>query len=179
MNKKLFASALFAVAAFVSTGASAAISYSNSVVGLPLQSDNALVNPGGTSRANDLVIAAGVDTTDIPADSEIIIRLPTGLNFSGAPTYKVTPATVNQGLTLKDNTTFGDPTLGTDVGVTLFDTDADGGMDRAVVVVSAAALAGDSMTVSVNVTASSSATVGTKKSIYHRQWWTCTNSRCG
>jgi len=166
MNKKIFATALIALAAFVSTGASAsigasaAITYGDSVVS-SAQTDNALVNPGGTSRGNDLTIQAG-NATVIPADSEIIIRLPAGLNFSGAPTYAVTPATPTEGLTLKDNTEFGDPTLGEDVGVGLFDTNADGGMDRAVVTVSSAAGAGDTLTVSVNVIANSDATVGTK-----------------
>ena len=163
MNKKIFATALFAIAAFVSTGASAAITYGNSV-GAGVQTDDALVNPGGSAqRANDLTIVAGTSTTDVPADSEIIIRLPAGLNFSGAPTYLVSPATPTQGLTLKDNTAFGDPTLGENVGVELFDTDADGGMDRAVVTVSAAANVGDELIISSSVAANSDATTGLKK----------------
>ena len=161
MNKKIFATALFAIAAFVSTGASAAITYGNNVGGVNIQNENSQVNPGGTSRANDLTIVSG--GTDVPADSEVIIRLPAGINFSGTPTYLVDPKTANAGLTLKDNTAFGDPTLGADAGVDLFDTNADGGMDRAVVTVSSAALTGDTLTISINVTANSDATVGDKK----------------
>jgi len=164
MNKKIFATALFALAAFVSTGASAANTYSNTVGVAPnAQTDNAVVGKGSTSRANDLRVTVGVTDKDIPADSEIIIRLPAGLNFSGIPTYSVGPAVVDQGLTLKDNTTFGDPTLGTDVGIQMFDTNGDGGNDRALVVAAAAADAGDTLTISINVTADADATAGVKK----------------
>lgn len=164
MNKKLFKAALFAVAAFVSSIAAAQVSYVNTIATTP-QTDDALVNPGGTARANDLKLGFGA-ATDAPADSEIIIRLPAGLNFTSAPEFTVLAQDPVAGLTLKDNTTFGDPTRGpSNVGVELFDTNADGGNDRALVTVSAAPNVGggDSLTVSVRVTANSDATAGLKK----------------
>lgn len=166
MNKKIFATAFIVAAAFVSSIASAAITYSNSVGNAGYaQTANAKVLAGGSAvRGNDLEITAGVGGAmgDIPADAEIIVRLPKGLNFDGAPSYLVTPATATQGLTLKDGTEFQDPTLD-DPGITLFDANGDGGMDRAVVEVGASALAGDTLTISVNVTADSTTTAGVKK----------------
>jgi hypothetical protein len=160
MNNKIFATALFALAAFVSTGASAAgVIYSNSV-DAGAQTGDAVVNVGTSGRANDLYIEDGAGGL-LPADSEVIIRLPAGLNFSGAPTYLVTPNVENAGLTLKDDTIFGDATLGADAGVQLFDTNADGGMDRALVTVSAESDAGDLLVISLAVTADADATVGT------------------
>jgi hypothetical protein len=161
MNKKLIASALLASAAFVSTTASADVLYDNSV-GVGAQTSNALVNPGGTARANDLTLEFdGFDNT--VADSEIIIRLPAGLNFSAVPIFEIDPAAPNSGLTLKDNTEFGDPTRGENAGVEWFDTNADGGYDRAVVTVSSVDDFGDMMTINVSVTANADATIGTKK----------------
>jgi hypothetical protein len=126
MNKKIFASAIFAMAAFVSTYASAAVTYTNSVADPGYaQTANAVVGAGGGSvRGNDLIIGSGANG-NIPADAEIIVRLPAGLNFDGAPSYLVSPATPTQGLTLKDGTEFQDPTLN-DPGITMFDTDGDG-----------------------------------------------------
>jgi hypothetical protein len=153
-------------AAFVSTIASAAVTYGTSVgASGSAQTANAKVAAGGSSvRANDLTVQAGVGgaTPDIPADAEIIVRLPAGLNFDGAPTYLVTAATPTQGLTLKDGTEFGDPTLD-DPGVSLFDTNGDGGMDRALVTVAAAAAAGDTLTISINLKAGSTVKAGVKK----------------
>jgi hypothetical protein len=170
MNKKLFASALFAAAAFVSTTASAAITYQNSnqssatpATGYIQMGDAKVAAGGGSVRGNDLVIISGGGTpSDIPASAEIIVRLPKGLNFDGAPSYKVTPATPSLGLTLKDGSAFGDPTLDAP-GVALFDANADGGMDRAVIVVGAAAAVGDKLAISINVVADSTATAGVKK----------------
>jgi len=166
MNKKLFKSALFVAAAFVSSIASAAITYDNSVTdaikGTYEQDANAVVTAGGGSvRANDLIILGG-NNGDIPADSEIIVRLPDGLNFDGEPSYLVGPATLTQGLTLQDATEFGDPTLD-DPGIELFDTNGDGGMDRALVTVAAANLANDTLTISISLTAAADVTAGTKK----------------
>lgn len=166
MKKKLFASALFAVAAFVSTIASATLDYDNSKtnsLGLGyLQSGNAKVTPGGNSvRANDLIIKVNAHT-DIPKDAEIIIRLPEGLNFDGAPSYLVSPGTPTVGLTLKDASEFGDPTLDAPK-VTLADANGDGGMDRAVVTAAAAGANADTLTITINLTASASATAGAKK----------------
>ena len=172
MNKKIFATALFALAAFVSTGASAAVTFGNSVgLASSSQTADAVVGQGGTARANDIttVIGAGGATGDLPKNGEIILRLPTGLNFDGAPYFSVTPATSGAGLSLKDGSSFGDPTLGEvfgtktpTVGVELFDTDGDGGMDRAVAVAAANAAAGDTLTISISVKAASTATVGNK-----------------
>lgn len=156
MNKKIFASALLAVVGFVITNAASAVTYDNSVTdvgGKYNQTNNAIVGAGGPSvRANDLIITAQTSGigADIPANGEIVIRLPEGLNFDGAPTYLVSPAVANNGLTLKDASQFGDPTL-TEPGIALFDTNGDGGMDRAVVTVKAAADAGDQLYISSNI----------------------------
>jgi len=168
MNKKLFASALFAVAAFVSSIASAQLTYDNSKTNALgtgyLQDGNAKVSPGGASvRANDLLIKVnGNAGTQIPKDAEIIIRLPAGLNFDGNPSFLVTPGTPTVGLTLKDDSEFGDPTLDAPK-VQLFDANGDGGMDRALVTAAAAGMNADTLTISINLTASASATKGVKK----------------
>jgi hypothetical protein len=165
MNKKLFASALFAAGAFVSTSALAALGFANSVGNTTdgyLQTDHAKVAAGGDPvQANDIIIDVG-GATDIPAGKEIVIRLPKGLNFSEVPGFKVTQRTPGVGLTLKDGTEFGDPTLD-DPGVSWADANGDGGYDRAVVTVGAAGIAGDSLTISVNLTADSTVTAGAKK----------------
>jgi hypothetical protein len=167
MKKKLFKSALFAAAAFVSSIASATITYDNSVTdaikGTYAQTDNAVVTAGGGAvRANDLILRANTGATDMPADSEIIIRLPAGLNFDGEPSYLVGPITPTQGLTLKDGTEFGDPTLD-DPAIEMFDTNGDGGYDRALVTVAAASGAGDTLTISINLTADADVSAGVKK----------------
>jgi hypothetical protein len=64
------------------------------------------------------------------------------------------------GLTLVDE--FGGPTLD-QPAVTWSDTDLDGGMDRAVVVVKGASTANNTLTISVNVTAGSDVAKGVKK----------------
>jgi hypothetical protein len=163
MNKKLFASAIFAIGAIVSsTTALAANSYNNSVNTNANQGGNAVTTAGGDPvRGNDLTIQSGV-AKDMAAKSEIVVKLPDGINFAAVPGYKVTPATPGQGLSLVDGSEFGDPTLD-DPGVTWFDTDGDGGMDRAVVVVKGDSAAGDTLTISVNVTAGSDVTAGVKK----------------
>ena len=163
MNKKIFTKALLAVAALVfSTVASAAITYSTSV-GVGGQTDNAVVTSGGGSvRANDLIIIDPNATPIIAADDEIIVRLPAGINFDGSPSYLVTRAgggSATTGLTLKDGTVNGDPTLD-EPGIALSDTNGDGGMDRALVTVSSDSKAGDSLTISINVTAGADVTDG-------------------
>ncbi|MDC1527708.1 hypothetical protein N8600_01445 [Gammaproteobacteria bacterium] len=172
MNKKIFATALFALAAFVSSGASAAVTFGNSVnLASSSQTADAVVGQGGTARGNDItaVIGAAGASPDLPKDGEIIVRLPTGLNFDGTPYFRVSPATSGAGLSLKDSSSFGDPTLGEvfgtttpTVGVSLYDTDGDGGMDRAVAVAAANAAVGDTLTISITVKAASTATVGNK-----------------
>jgi len=165
MNKKIFASALFAVAAFVSSIASAATTYDNSNTNSGyLQDGNPKVAPGGASIQGNvlLITVTGNAGTEIPKDAEIIIRLPEGLNFDGSPSYLVTPGTPTVGLTLKDASTFGDPTLSAPK-ITLFDANEDGGMDRAVVTAAAAAKDSDVLTITAKVIASASATKGAKK----------------
>jgi hypothetical protein len=168
MNKKLFASALFAVAAFVSSIASAQLTYDNSntdALGLGfLQDSNPKVAPGGAVVAGNVLVIKvnGNAGTQIPKDAEIIIRLPAGLNFSGTPSYLVTPGTATIGLTLKDPSEFGDPTLD-NPKITMFDANGDGGMDRVLVTAAAAGLDSDTLTITANVTASASTTAGTKK----------------
>jgi hypothetical protein len=154
MNKKLFASAMFAVAAFL-TNAASAVTYDNSETnGGYQQTGNAKVGAGGAAvRANDLIVTAqssGV-SADIPAGSEIIVRLPKGLNFDGAPSYMVTTGSPD-GLTLVDDSEFGDPTRDAPK-VELFDANNDGGMDRAVVTVKASGQAGDIVVISSNIVA--------------------------
>ena len=157
MNKKIFTTILFTLATFV-TNAAFAVTYGNSVA-VGAQVGDARVAAGGISvRANDLIITAetsAITTTpaDIPSGSKIIVRLPVGLNFDGAPSFIVT-SSFNNGLTLLD--AIGDPTRG-QVGqaapaVTLSDTNADGGMDRAEVTVGASGLKTDKVTIQSNVT---------------------------
>jgi uncharacterized protein (UPF0333 family) len=123
-----------------------------------------MVGPGGAVvRGNDLIItSSGGTPSDIPAEAEIIIRLPDGLNISGTPSYQVIPNTPTQGLTLKDGTVFGDPTLD-NPGIQQFDTNGDGGMDRILVTTGAAAIAGDKLVISINLSATAAATAGAKK----------------
>jgi hypothetical protein len=91
MNKKIFATALLAIATFVSTGVSAAVTFGDSTdaINASGQDANAIVSQGGTARANDIVlgIGSGGSTGDLPKDGEIIVRLPAGLNFDGAPFF--------------------------------------------------------------------------------------------
>jgi len=171
MNKKIFATALLAIAAFASTGASAAVTYQNSTDLSVAQGTDSIVGQGATTRANDikLTIGSGGATGDLPKNGEIVVILPAGLNFSGVPSFLVGQQTTGAGLGLKDSGTFGDSTVGekygvaSTVGVALFDTNSDGGMDRAVVVASANAAQTDTVTISMDVTASADAKAGLKQ----------------
>ena len=166
MNKKLFKSALFAAAAFVSSIASAQITYDNSVTDNGyVQGANAVVGAGGPSVvANTLVVRAGKPAvgSDIPADAKIIVRLPDGLNFDGEPSYLVSPAVATQGLTLADTTTSGDPTLD-DPAIKLDDTNGDGMPDRAEVTAAAAAKVGDYLFITANIKANAYVKPGVQK----------------
>ena len=121
-----------------------------------------------TARANDIKITLSQTNADkeLPKDGEIIIRLPEGLNFSGQPSFLVGRGTSGN-LSLKDSSSFGDATPGEaygatpTVGVTLFDTNGDGGMDRAVTVAASNGGGTDSVTISMDVTADAKATVST------------------
>ena len=70
MNKKIFATALLAIAAFVSTGASAAVTFGDSTdaINASGQDANAIVSQGGTARANDIVLRHRLrgSTGDLP-----------------------------------------------------------------------------------------------------------------
>jgi hypothetical protein len=172
MNKKIFALALYALAVLGSMSASAAITVTSSAYNTTdgyVQDANAKALAGGASvRANDIIIDAG--STDIPVyssangtDGLIVLRLPKGLNFSGDPLFKVTSAISGQGLNLKDGA--GDPTINSAASsptITYTDANGDGGNDRAVVTVGRAAAAGDSLTVSINLTVDAGVSAGTK-----------------
>lgn len=165
INKKIFASALFIVGAFVSSIASAAITYTNSKdFAGDAQNANAIaVAGGGSVRANNLILSFGA-AADVAADKDIIVRLPAGFNFASDPMYLVERSggpTATTGLTLKDKTEFGDPTLD-DPKITLNDTDGDGKNDRALVTVSSTNTAADTLTISIWVTADT-ATAGNGK----------------
>jgi len=168
MKLKILSSLFLAAIAFVNSYAFAAVTYddSNDDAGYA-QTGDAEVVQGASARANDIIITYADGTTaDISSATEIIIRLPDGLNFASTPKYKVEPSTSSLGLTLKDDA--GDPTISSPK-VIMTDTNGDGGMDRAVVETSTAAALtttgynGDTLTISVNVTADSDATVGLKQ----------------
>jgi len=167
MNKKIFATVLLAIATFVSTGVSAAVTFENSYDDLSVgQGADSIVGQGATARANDIKITLSQTNADkeLPKDGEIVVRLPEGLNFSGQPSFLVGRGT-NGNLSLKDSSAFGDATPGEaygatpTVGVTLFDTNGDGGMDRAVVVAASNGGATDTVTISMDVTADAKAKV--------------------
>jgi hypothetical protein len=172
MNKKIFALALYALAALGSMSASAAITVTSSAYNTTdgyVQDANAKALAGGASvRANDIIIDSS--GTDIPTastsngtDGLIVLRLPKGLNFDGDPLLVVTPATSGAGLNLKDGA--GDPTINSATSsptITYTDANGDGGNDRAVLTVGRAAAAGDSLTVSINLTVDAGVTAGTK-----------------
>jgi len=154
MNKKIITAAWLVLTTFVSSIASAAVIHTNSVndsFGNGQSADSEVV-PGGSVRANDVIMVFGAGG-DIAAKDEVVIRLPDGLNFTQAPTFKVTPATATTGMLLKDSV--GDPTLET-AATSLSDTNGDGLNDRASVIV---AVGGgwdtkpDTLTVSVHLSA--------------------------
>jgi len=64
MNKKIFATALLAIAAFVNTGASAAVTYQNSTQLSVGQGAGSIVGQGATARANDIKITLSQLTAD-------------------------------------------------------------------------------------------------------------------
>jgi len=166
MNKKIFATALLAIATFVSTGVSAAVTFADSTDLSVAQGADSIVGQGATARANDIKITLSQTNADkeLPKDGEIVVRLPEGLNFSGQPSFLVVRG-ASGNLSLKDSSSFGDATPGEaygvtpTVGVTLFDTNGDGGMDRAVAVAASNGGATDTVTISMDVTADAKATV--------------------
>ncbi len=169
MNKKIFATALLAVAALTSFSASAAISLQtsngNSNAGYA-QGGNAMAAAGGSSvRANDILVAMSADDDlQVKGASDnkgfVTVRLPKGVNFDGAPGFSVSSLTPSVGLTLKDSA--GDPVT-KEPGVALSDTDNDGGMDRAVIEVSRANVAQQTLTISINLTVGADVVAGVKQ----------------
>jgi hypothetical protein len=169
MNKKIFATALLAVAALTSFSASAAISLQTSVNNSNAgyaQGGNAMAAAGGSSvRANDILVAMSAnDDINIKTSSNnggsVTVRLPKGVNFDGAPGFSVSSLTPSVGLTLKDSA--GDPVLN-EPAVALSDTDNDGGMDRAVIEVARANVAQQTLTISINLTVGADVVAGVKK----------------
>jgi len=153
MTKKIFTAAWLVLTFLVSYSASAAVKYTNSVSDTfaNTQDSDAEVVPGGTVRANDIIMVFGA-LGDADADDEIVIRLPDGLNFSKAPTFTLNPATPTTGALLKD--AVGDPALET-AATSLSDTNGDGLNDRASVIAATqlGGNGGDTLTISVHVTA--------------------------
>jgi hypothetical protein len=153
MTKKIFTAAWLVLTFLVSYSASAAVTYTNSVndATVNTQSSDAEVVPGGTVRANDIIMVFGA-VGDADADDEIVIRLPDGLNFSKAPTFSLVQATATTGALLKD--AVGDPALET-AATSLSDTNGDGLNDRASVIAATqlGGNGGDTLTISVHVTA--------------------------
>jgi len=166
MKLKTFATMLLAAFGLFSSAVFADVLYQDSTDGQSYaQVGNAEVVVGASARANNILITYNDGTTpDITVDTEIILRLPDGLNFASTPEYTVTPSTTALGLTLKDAA--GDPAT-TKPLVVLSDTNGDGGDDRAVVTVATAAAlsttgyAGDTLTIAVTVTADDDAAVST------------------
>jgi hypothetical protein len=167
MNKKIFASAILAVTALISSSAFAAITLKSSVGNTTdgySQNANAVIAAGGDSvRANDIVVSMSADG-DLPikttgVNGTLVVRLPKGINFDGAPTFGIRSLTPSVGLTLKDSA--GDPTL-TDPAVTMSDANGDGGMDRAEISIARTNVALQTLTISINITADSTVTKGTK-----------------
>ena len=161
-----YAKAIIAAATLVSSGAFAALTLDDSADGDTVrsaaQSTTALVKIGGASaRGNEIeldVTAVG----DLAVADTVVFRLPVGVNFVGAPTFKVTPVTSGVGVSLKDSA--GDPSLTSPI-VTLTDTNADGLMDRASVVVATANLinsvgVGDKISMLADITAASTVKAG-------------------
>jgi len=153
MTKKILTAAWLVLTFFVSSFASAAVTYTNSVndTFANTQDSDAEVVPGGTVRANDIILVFGA-VGDADAKDEIVIRLPDGLNFAKAPTFSLTQATATTGALLKD--AVGDPALVTEA-TSLTDTNGDGLNDRASVIAATniGGVGGDTLTVSVHVTA--------------------------
>ncbi len=120
MNRKFLQSVLAMVALFLSSVAMAQVTTS---------ANNPIVATSGTVVFKDQAVTVPQDASDTIAGGDtVVMRLPAGMNFSGTPTATGT----GNGLQLRINAS-GDPG---DAGlVSLSDTNADGGMDRAVVTI--------------------------------------------
>jgi len=173
MKNKILTSVWFVLAALASSFATAATVTNSEAFGVYDQTADAELVLGTSGRVNDVIIqfssaAKEVDKASgsTPA-SEIVLRLPDGVNFASAPTFAVTAGSSTSSVSLLDSA--GDPTL-TDALVTMSDTNNDGENDRAVVTVASPnvfgnATNGDSITVTVRVKAGTDAVkdIGTKQ----------------
>lgn len=159
-----YAKAIIAAATLVSSGAFAALTLDDSANGdtisSTVQASTALVKIGGASARGNEIELDMTAAADLAVADTVVFRVPVGVNFVGAPTFKVTPETAGVGVSLKDSA--GDPSL-TSPLVTLTDTNADGLMDRASVVVATANLVagsggGDKISMQADITAASTVT---------------------
>jgi len=173
MKYKILTSAWLVLAALASTFASAATVTNSEALGTYDQTTDAELVLGTSGRVNDVIIQFSSSAKEVdkasgatPA-SEIVLRLPDGVNFASAPTFAVTAGSATSSVSLVDSA--GDPSL-TDPLVTMSDTNNDGENDRAVVTVASPNVSGpgtngDSITVTVRVKAGTDTKkdVGTKQ----------------
>ncbi|MBT3709597.1 MAG: hypothetical protein HOG19_09165, partial [Gammaproteobacteria bacterium] len=166
MNIFKYAKVIIAAATLVSSGAFAALTVDDSAngdtVASAAQGATAQVKIGGASARGNEIELDMTAAADIAVADTIVFRLPAGVNFVGAPTFKVTPETSGVGVSLKDSA--GDPSL-TSPAITLTDTNADGLMDRASVVAATANLiagggGGDKISMQADITAGTGVTAG-------------------
>ena len=166
MNIFKYAKVIIAAATLVSSGAFAALTVDDSAngdtVASAAQGATAQVKIGGASARGNEIELDMTAAADIAVADTIVFRLPAGVNFVGAPTFKVTPETSGVGVSLKDSA--GDPSL-TSPAITLTDTNADGLMDRASVVAATANLiagggGGDKLSMQADITAGTGVTAG-------------------
>lgn len=134
MNKKFLQSALAIVAVLFGTSAIAQTATTPNT-------DYPRVASGGTVAFEDQVITDVAGGT-LLAEDTVVLRLPTGVNFSGTPTATATDGGSGTGILLADGA--GDPSLTGEV--TLSDTDGDGLNDRAEVTINRDGEAGDTIT---------------------------------
>jgi hypothetical protein len=167
MNIFKYAKVIIAAATLVSSGAFAALTVDDSAngdtVASAAQGATAQVKIGGASARGNEIELDMTAAADIAVADTIVFRLPAGVNFVGAPTFKVTPETSGVGVSLKDSA--GDPSL-TSPAITLTDTNTDGLMDRASVVAATANLiagggGGDKISIQADITAGTGVTAGT------------------
>ena len=166
MNIFKYAKVIIAAATLVSSGAFAALTVDDSAngdtVASAAQGATAQVKIGGASARGNEIELDMTAAADIAVADTIVFRLPAGVNFVGAPTFKVTPETSGVGVSLKDSA--GDPSL-TSPAITLTDTNADGLMDRASVVAATANLiagggGGDKISMQADITAGTGVKAG-------------------
>ena len=115
MKNKILTSAWLVLAALASSFASATtVTNSEAFTAYDQNADAELVL-GTSGRVNDVIIQFSPTTKEVdkasgstPA-SEIVLRLPDGVNFASAPTFAVSPGSTTTSVSLLDSA--GDPTL--------------------------------------------------------------------